>query len=386
MRTLLRLVVVLALTGIFACGRDRSSAAGDQERTTTAAETSGGNVTPPVIPDEELVDQHGRRVKLYTDVVKGHVVVVDFVFTRCTTICSPMTATLARAHAELAARGVTDARFVSISLDPTNDTPARLAEFASRFGVRDQFWFLTGDPASVERARKAFQGAGVDKETHGAVFLVGNEATRRWHRIFGLVAPTVIAEKVLEVRGADRGPEKKAAEAPRKDVDAGASARAANSYFPDVELVDQDGKPHRFYSDLVKGKTVLVNFGFTRCKGACSPIMRNLAKVQRALGDRVGKDIVMLTISVDPRNDTPAKMTEFGSRYGYVPRGWYLLTGTPANVEAVLQRLGGSTAVPDEHSSVVLIGDDKTGTWTKAVGFVPADEIVHAVLHLNDGG
>lgn len=170
------------------------------------------------------------------------------------------------------------------------------------------------------------------------------------------------------------------------DVPAGTMEHAAASkaYFPDVELVDQDGKPHRFYSDLVKGRLVLVNFGFSRCKGACNPIMRNLAKVQRSLGARVGRDVLMLTISVDPVNDTPASMKELGARHGALAGGWLLLSGTPANVRTVLERLGGWTAVPDEHSTVVLIGDDRTGTWTKAVGFTPAEAIVDAVLHLED--
>jgi cytochrome oxidase Cu insertion factor (SCO1/SenC/PrrC family) len=191
-----------------------------------------------------------------------------------------------------------------------------------------------------------------------------------------------------------RAPEaKRAAEAPRNARKGGTpkrgndkpadAERAAAAYFPDVTLVDQDGRSHRFFSDLLKGKRVIVNFGFTRCNGACNPITRNLVKVQKALGDRVGRDIVMLTISVDPARDTPASMKEFANKYGAGP-GWYFLSGAPENVHAVLRRLGADTQNPDEHSTMVLLGDVPSGTWTKAIAYTPPDELANAVLRLTE--
>src|SRR5262245_54023148 len=75
---------------------------------------------------------------------------------------------------------------------------------------------------------------------------------------------------------------------------------AAEKYFSDVELIDQDGKKLHFYSDVLKGKTVVVNTFFTTCTSVCPPMNRNMQKIQEALGDRVGKDVFFISITVDP--------------------------------------------------------------------------------------
>ena len=96
---------------------------------------------------------------------------------------------------------------------------------------------------------------------------------------------------------------------------------AARRYFTDLEVVDQEGKVHRFYSDLMQGKTVLINFAFASCRTACSPITANLAKVQRLLGARVCQDVVMLTLTVDPARDTPEQLKRFATRFKVQPGG-----------------------------------------------------------------
>ena len=77
-----------------------------------------------------------------------------------------------------------------------------------------------------------------------------------------------------------------------------------------MALVNQNGEKMRFYSDLLKGKVVIINFFFATCQGSCLPMNRNLQKVQQALGDRVGKDVHIISISVDPTVDTPANLKE----------------------------------------------------------------------------
>src|SRR5262245_19667597 len=80
----------------------------------------------------------------------------------------------------------------------------------------------------------------------------------------------------------------------------------AQKYFTDVLLINQNGEKMRFYSDLLKGKVVIINSFFATCRGACLPLNRNLEKVQEALGDHVGKDVHIISITVDPNVDTPA--------------------------------------------------------------------------------
>jgi cytochrome oxidase Cu insertion factor (SCO1/SenC/PrrC family) len=106
----------------------------------------------------------------------------------------------------------------------------------------------------------------------------------------------------------------------------------AEKYFSDVELINQDGQKMRFYSDLLKDKVVVINTFFTTCTGVCPPINRNLEKVQEALGERLGKDAFLISMSVDPETDTPVRLKEYSRRFHARP-GWIFLTGKKENVD-----------------------------------------------------
>src|SRR5436309_689253 len=86
------------------------------------------------------------------------------------------------------------------------------------------------------------------------------------------------------------------------------SAKQPSAALPDVTVVDQDGKRLRFYSDLVRGRTVAIDFIYTSCTTICPMLTANFRNVQQELGARVGKDITLISISIDPVTDTPAKM------------------------------------------------------------------------------
>ncbi|WP_244238310.1 SCO family protein [Corallococcus terminator] len=341
----------------------------------TAPAPSGASLDVKV-PDVELVDQHGRKVKLWTDLVRGQTVAINFIFTRCKTICTPMTATLARVRKDLGPRS--NVRFISITLDVNNDSPERLARFAEPFQPGPDWSFLTGEPAKVKEALVALGGYVPDKESHRPLVLVGNALTNTWTRVDGLGNPSRIVEAVREARDTSAAPSELSA------VD-GTSAQdaAAAKYFTNTELVDQHGKTHRFYEDLVRGRTVLINFAFTSCKGACSPITQHLSEVQKRLASRMGKDVHMLTLSVDPTNDTPKSLAKFAKKFGAQP-GWYFLTGSRENITLVLKKLGSYAEKPDEHNTTLLIGDSATGMWVKSPVMAMTDNIVAAVEHLND--
>ncbi|MGK4006296.1 SCO family protein [Sorangium sp. So ce1036] len=157
---------------------------------------------------------------------------------------------------------------------------------------------------------------------------------------------------------------------------------AAEKYFTNTELVDQHGRPHRFYAGLLRGRKVLINFAFTSCKGACPAMTANLARVQALLRAR-GERVTILTITVDPENDTPAVLKRYAARFK-AGEGWYFLTGTPANVAAVLRRLGGQVRRPDEHTMTLLLGDASTGMWLKTLATEPPEALAHIAQHIND--
>jgi protein SCO1/2 len=101
------------------------------------------------------------------------------------------------------------------------------------------------------------------------------------------------------------------------------------------------------------------------------------------LGDRVGKDVYLISISVDPTTDTPERLKEFARKHGTKP-GWFLLSGDKANVEVALKKLGQYVEDKQAHQNIFIIGNERTGLWKKAFGLAKPEElfkIVESVLN-----
>lgn len=158
---------------------------------------------------------------------------------------------------------------------------------------------------------------------------------------------------------------------------------AGRKYFGDVKLIDQDGRERRFYSDLLAGKTVVINPMFTTCTGACPVMSGAVEKIQTHLGNRVGRDVLLISISVDPVHDTPARLKEYAARFHARP-GWVFLTGSKENVEAVLRKLGQWVDEPAAHQTLLLIGNDRTGLWKKALALAPVEQLLPIVDSVAD--
>lgn len=147
---------------------------------------------------------------------------------------------------------------------------------------------------------------------------------------------------------------------------------------PDVELFDQDGRKLRFYSDLVKGKVVAINFIFTTCTTICPPLGATFRRVQTELGERAGRDVQLISVSVDPVTDTPARLKAWGEKFKAAP-GWTLVTGDKAQVDELLRALAASTARPEDHSPTVLIGNDAKGQWTRTYGLARPSQLIKLI-------
>lgn len=161
----------------------------------------------------------------------------------------------------------------------------------------------------------------------------------------------------------------------------------AEKYFTNVELINQDGETMRLYRDLLQGKVVVINTLFTECTGICPVMSRTFQKIQEHVGDRLGRDVHLISISVDPENDTPEKLKSFAQKFDARP-GWYFLTGPKENVDFALRKLGGYVEDREAHNNIVLIGNEPTALWKKALGLAPARDllpIVDSVLQ-DDGG
>lgn len=152
----------------------------------------------------------------------------------------------------------------------------------------------------------------------------------------------------------------------------------AEKYFSDVELINQDGEKIRFYSDVLKNKVVVINTFFTTCTSICPPLNRNFQKIQDAFGERVGKDVFLISISVDPETDTPTRLKEYARRFHARP-GWMFLTGKKENVDWALYKLGQYVQTKDDHTSILIIGNEPKGLWKKAMGLAKAEELIGLV-------
>ena len=159
---------------------------------------------------------------------------------------------------------------------------------------------------------------------------------------------------------------------------------AAQKYFTDVILTNQNGEKMRFYTDLLKGKVVVINSFFSTCQGSCLPLLRNMQKVQTTLGDKVGTKVFLISISVDPMMDTPERLKQFAKTIGAKP-GWFFLSGDKTNVDFALGKIGQYVDKKDDHLNIFIIGNERTGLWKKAFGLAQSDELVKVVESvLND--
>jgi cytochrome oxidase Cu insertion factor (SCO1/SenC/PrrC family) len=154
--------------------------------------------------------------------------------------------------------------------------------------------------------------------------------------------------------------------------------------IPDTELLDQNGRKVRFYTDLVKGKTVAINFIFTTCTTICPPLGATFARVQKDLGDKVGRDVRFISISVDPATDTPERLKAWGAKFR-AGDGWTFLTGDKPQLDELLRALGASSARPEDHSPTVLIGNDARGIWTRAYGLAKPSQLVQIINDAIEG-
>ncbi|WP_262964890.1 SCO family protein [Methylobacter psychrophilus] len=161
------------------------------------------------------------------------------------------------------------------------------------------------------------------------------------------------------------------------------SAWGAN-YFPNVELVTQDGKKVRFYDDLIKDKVFAINFIYTRCTDSCPLETAALRKVQQALGDRMGKDVVFYSISIDGDRDNPNELKDYAARFKVGP-GWTFLTGRPEDVTLLRQKLGmyrsdgQAEKELSEHGISILMGNEHAGQWIKRSPFEETKALVRVL-------
>lgn len=159
----------------------------------------------------------------------------------------------------------------------------------------------------------------------------------------------------------------------------GAATQDFKPAIPDVPVLTQDGKSVRFYSDLVKGNTVAVNFIFTNCKTICPMLGGMFTNLQK----QSGRGVRMISVSIDPTVDTPHRLKQWGAKFHPGP-SWTFVTGRQSDIDQILKALGVYTSRPQDHLPITIIGSDATGVWTRNYGFLSGPELAKVVTRVTD--
>jgi protein SCO1/2 len=163
--------------------------------------------------------------------------------------------------------------------------------------------------------------------------------------------------------------------------------------IPNPLVTDQNGRTYRFYDDLIKDKMMAINFFYANCDGICPRMTSNLLKVQqelrRRVGDRVGRDIFLYSISLKPEEDTPAALKHYAGMHGIKGPGWLFLRAARPDMELLRERLGFKDSDPvqdadiDQHTGMVRLGSDVYDKWAACPALGPVYSIVDNLLWLD---
>jgi protein SCO1 len=140
------------------------------------------------IPDVAVIDQDGRELNFYRDLVKGKVVAINFIFTTCTTICPPLAATFVKVGNLGGDRFGKEFTLISVSVDPVTDTPQRLKAWSAKFKAKPGWSLVTGKKDDIDTLLKALGAFAASKQDHTPMALIINDDKGAWTRTYGLAS------------------------------------------------------------------------------------------------------------------------------------------------------------------------------------------------------
>ena len=158
--------------------------------------------------------------------------------------------------------------------------------------------------------------------------------------------------------------------------------------FPNILLYTQDSRPVRFYDDLIENKTVIIDFMWASCDDDCPVKTVNLVKVHKLLRQRVGRDILMLSISLEGKDDTPEDLQRYIKRYGGPRSGWLYLTGDYDDIEALRYSLGVYDLDPvidadrESHAGIITFGNDRMNRWAALPALMSSRGIARTISRI----
>jgi protein SCO1/2 len=159
--------------------------------------------------------------------------------------------------------------------------------------------------------------------------------------------------------------------------------------LPDVPLLTHDGRKVRFYSDLVQGRIVFINMIYAQCSNRCPPATQNLKRVHEMLGSRVGRDVFLYSLSLQPEFDRPADLRAYMKVNDVRGPGWTFLTGAKPDVERLRRNLGFAYRDPEldtdvtQHTGMVCVGNDALDRWCMAPSLARPEQILETLMGLD---
>jgi protein SCO1/2 len=174
------------------------------------------------------------------------------------------------------------------------------------------------------------------------------------------------------------------------DSTARSNARARDAirrhHFPDIVLRTHQGRTVRFYQDLIRDRIVTINFMYLGCgDGTCPISTHNLARVQKILGDRVGRDIFMYSITLNPEYDTPELLAGYARHFAIGP-GWLFLQASPQDTELLRRKLGFYDRNPEidadkaNHAAMVRYGNEPRTLWSSTRALLDPQVTARSIL------
>ena len=156
-------------------------------------------------------------------------------------------------------------------------------------------------------------------------------------------------------------------------------------YLPDVVVQTHEGKAALFYEDLVKDKIVVFNFMYLNCETTCPTTLHTLMDVNLRLQPRVGRDIFMYSITLDPQRDSVEALREEAHSHGGAMPGWLFLRASPSDTELLRRKLGFVSSDPvvdankSAHAAMVRFGNERRQLWSMVSAFASPQAITKAI-------
>ena len=159
-----------------------------------------------------------------------------------------------------------------------------------------------------------------------------------------------------------------------------ARIRIQQQHLPNLTVTSHEGKQLLFYDDLIRNKAVTINFFYAHCDEICPLVTANLARVQKLLGNQVGRDIHMYSFTLQPEVDTVEVIRQYRQKFGAGP-GWTFFTAKPEDIEKLRRAIG--FAYPDpaidkdktQHIGNIRYGNEPLMLWSACPGMAKADWI-----------